>query len=398
LAWVGVWLWGAAAWSQEAPKGYKLGVLVPLSGKQEKLGEAILDAVNFAQVEHGALEVVIGDTRGTPEGAREQVEALALDPAVVAILGDVGWDTGRAGASRAQELGIPIVSLSAEEGVERLGGYVFRGRVSVQEQARLMARVGVKDLQLERFAILYPDDRLGTLAAEAFFEEVRRLGGRVMSLAEYPTGTTNFTESVELLVGMRGYKLAGVGVERAPKGKVGKLDKVSKIEFQALFLPGYDEEAALAVKFLRFLDVPLSGASAGYEVQILGTSHLPGPRLLDDEGLLVGALYPEVFHPEKAGDASRSLSARFEEAFGREPSDLEAQVVDLHWVLRQMFEGCAREGLTVAQARERLPARLSAMEPAQGLTGLLWFGPERRPKAPLEVWIVSGGGALSPSY
>jgi hypothetical protein len=77
---------------------------------------------------------------------------------------------------------------------------------------------------------------------------------------------------------------------------------------------------------------------------------------------------------------------------------LEAQVVDLHWVLRQMFEGCAREGLTVAQARERLPARLSAMEPAQGLTGLLWFGPERRPKAPLEVWIVSGGGALSPSY
>jgi hypothetical protein len=104
LAWVGVWLWGAAAWSQEAPKGYKLGVLVPLSGKQEKLGEAILDAVNFAQVEHGALEVVIGDTRGTPEGAREQVEALALDPAVVAILGDVGWDTGRAGASRAQAL------------------------------------------------------------------------------------------------------------------------------------------------------------------------------------------------------------------------------------------------------------------------------------------------------
>jgi branched-chain amino acid transport system substrate-binding protein len=388
-----LWLcgWAAAAQAQEA----QIGLLVPLTGPQKRLGEAVLDAVNFARVERGGPEIVVVDTGGTERGAVEGVERLAADPRVVAALGPVGWKGARAGALRAQALGLPMISLSAEEGIERAGHFVLRGRPSIQAQARKIAQVAREELQLESVAILYPEDELGRLAAEAFFEESRRLGARVTAMEPYEPGATNLTDPVEALVGKRMRRLEGKNKGRPPRSSLRRVDKVSRVDFEGIFVPDYDEGAALTAKFLRFHDVPLSGIGDGGAVQVLGVGLLPGARLRDAEGLLAGALYTELFHAELAGEASRAFSARFEEAFGRAPSDMEAQVYDLYAVLQEaLASGEPRAEVT----REALPGRLLGMAPRLGVTGLRWFLPDGAPGLSLEIWAVGAEGEVGPSF
>lgn len=375
--------------------GARLGLLVPLTGKQKRLGQAVLDVVNFARVELGGAELVVVDTRGSAQGAREGVERLAADPSVVAVLGPVGWHSSQAAALRAQELGLPLLTLSAQEGIERVGRFIFRGRPSIEEQARRMARVAVLDLQLERLAILYPEDTLGQAAAEAFFEEARRQGARVMAMSSYKPGETNLTEAVERLVGRRMHKLHGGELRRPPRGQLRRVDKEPRLEFDGVFVPDYDEGAALAAKFMRFHDVSLAGVGELTPVQVLGTGLLPGPRLVDAEGLLAGALYPEFFHPERVGERSRAFAERFLESFARQPADLEAQVYDLYAALLEQAQGC-QEG-QVARCRASLPGSLVEMEPRLGLAGLHWFLPDGAPGHPLDVWVVEGDGRVSPS-
>lgn len=378
---------------------YKIGVLLPLSGKHRKLGEAIMDGLTFAQVAWeplGKVSFVLADTRGKPEVAKRALERLARDPSVALVLGPVGWKSSRAAAVLAQDLKIPLLSLSAEEGIEALGQFVFRVRPSPEEQARHMARVAVEELRIERFAILHPDNELGQRSAEVFFEEVRRAGGRVMAMSSYKANETNMMKGVEELVGKRAPRVVRGSLRKPPQSSRRQTDKAGNLNFDAIFVPDYDDFVALSTRFLRFHDVELSGWGDGSSVQILGTSHMPGPRLSEAEGMLAGALYPEIFHPERAGDSSAAYTAAFEEAYDRPPSDLDAQLYDLYGrVLTVLVEEKALSGQEV---RGRLPELLIQQDAYTGLIGLQWFEPDGRPGYQFEVWAVDGDGLVSPSF
>jgi ABC-type branched-subunit amino acid transport system substrate-binding protein len=378
---------------------YKIGLLLPLSGKHKRLGEAALEAATMAQVEGEGPELVVVDTEGTVAGARAAVEKLAADPAVLVALGPIGWRVTAAAGQRAEELGLALVGLAAQEGLEHQGRFVFRGRLCVEEQARLMAKVGVEELSLERFAILHPDDELGLRAAKAFFEEVRKRNGRVTAWASYEAGETNLNKGVEELVAKRVPRLKSKSLAGAPAA-VKKLtrQKAAHIDFDAIFVPDYDDGAALAAKFMRFHDVPLGGLGDGSSLQVLGTSQLHGPRLVDAEGLLAGALYPEVFEAGQGTDAARVWSERFAEAHEREPSAFDAKVYDLYTLLARVVVGAESKTGGATTVREQMPGLLIELEPAFGMSGLQWFEPDGRPGHRLEIWVVDVSGGVSPSF
>lgn len=378
----------------------KVAVLVPLSGRQKRLGQAVLDAITLAQVSWSGVEVVLGDTRGSAEHARREMVRLAADPTVLAVLGPLGWEEGRAAAESAQQLGLTNVGLSAQEGLERLGPYVFRGRPSIEAQSRWMARFAVNEMQFERLAILHPDDDLGKRAATAFFESARLSGGRVTSLASYKAGETNLQKAVEALVAKRSHVLAGRDLSRPPRTRVRKVKRASRVDFEAVFIPDYDDAVALSTRYLAFHDVGLSnmGIIGAGVVQILGTSQMHGPRLADTDGLISGALYPELFDPNGGDDASAAFGEAFRDAYERDPVDLDAQVVDLYAVLTDAVAHCATLSGDVTRRRRCVSARLVTMEPYPGLTGEQWFEEDGAPGREFQVWVVGGGGDVSPSY
>src|SRR5258708_6102755 len=94
-----------------------VGIVLPLSGDLKGFADQALNAIALTLdlQGRGKIQVEVKDTKGEPDVAADAVEELAQKGAI-AILGPLGVAEGLAAATRAQQLGIPIVSLSRAEG------------------------------------------------------------------------------------------------------------------------------------------------------------------------------------------------------------------------------------------------------------------------------------------
>jgi len=373
-----------------------VGVLLPLTGKHKRLGASTLDAINLAIGHNQDVEFVVVDTGGDARRASAEVSRLSGDPRVVLLLGPLGWQESRAASEVANGLSMPIVLLSSEQGVEGLGPWVFRGRPSVEEQARYVGTIATTSLQLERFAILVPDDALGRGAGEAFFEAVRRTGGRVVAMSSYARGETNLSHAVEELVGLRGWRLGSKSRGKWPQGRLQKTGRTPNVDFDAVFVPDYDDQVTLAAKFLRFVEVPLAGYGDGSSVQLLGISHMAGAHLADADGLVAGALFSDVFDVESDLAGVDGFVQAYTDAYKREPTDLDAEAHDL--VMHVSAAVRVTRGVPAAQERrEAARMRLITLKAWTGLTGSLWFEASGAPGRGLQLWVVNASGTVSPS-
>ena len=64
-------------------------------------------------------------------------------------------------APKAQELGIPIVTLTQKESIPQKGDYIFRNFITPVNQTRTLVAYGTRTLGIKRYAILYPSDKYG---------------------------------------------------------------------------------------------------------------------------------------------------------------------------------------------------------------------------------------------
>ena len=96
-----------------------LGVAVPLSGNYKRWGEAILQGIGLALGEGSGVKLAIRDTRGEPAGAAQAIETLALEEGAIVVIGGVTNAEAERAAAAAEELAIPFISLSRQEGRHR---------------------------------------------------------------------------------------------------------------------------------------------------------------------------------------------------------------------------------------------------------------------------------------
>ena len=103
-----------------------VGIALPLTGEYKAFSDQVLNAIALAidLQNKGLVQVEIKDTKGDADGAAQAVDELARDGAVV-ILGPIALAEAPAAAVRAQQLGVPIVSLSRAEGLTQIGEYVL---------------------------------------------------------------------------------------------------------------------------------------------------------------------------------------------------------------------------------------------------------------------------------
>src|SRR5207248_7032798 len=124
-----------------------IGIVLPLSGEYKALSDLMLNAIALAVdlQNRGGVQVSIKDSKGEPDAAAQAVEDLVREGAI-AILGPIALAEGQAAAVRAQQLGVPIVSLSRAEGLTQIGEYVFRDMPTNSAQARAIAQYAQKKL------------------------------------------------------------------------------------------------------------------------------------------------------------------------------------------------------------------------------------------------------------
>ncbi|MBX3249444.1 MAG: penicillin-binding protein activator [Myxococcales bacterium] len=345
-----------------------IGAILPLSGRGREVGQLALQGLMLASElpgegpQTGGPRLHFRDAAGDPEAAVRAVDDLVTLHQVVAIVGPIDARVARAAARRAQELGVPILTLAPDATLTRTGDLVFRYFPTPREEAREL--VGeARRRGARRVAAFFPDHAYGRSMRDAFREACQAEGLEWAGEVTYPAGATSFREPIEALRALR---------------------------FDALAIP--DQARALTL-------VAPALAAAG----ALSVDGQPGPRVLApsvalDEQLvrttgryLQGALFSLPFHAGALDGPPRQLQDAFRARFQRAPDVYAAAAYDALRLVRDAARGLPETEAARPMLAERL-ARGGARPTATALGG---FTPARGPSHGTQVFELRGAALLA---
>lgn len=180
-----------------------IGALLPMSGPRAGAGygESVEQGIRLALEDYEArgehFNFIVKDTRGDPEYALKALESLLEESHVVGLFGPLFSASALVCAAEANTRGIVLLTPSALDAkLTRTGPYVFRSTLTMEQQARTMARFALQQRHLARFGVIAPDTAYGRSISEAFAAEVSALGGTVVVESRYPAETTDFSSFI----------------------------------------------------------------------------------------------------------------------------------------------------------------------------------------------------------
>jgi len=347
-----------------------IGCVLPLTGRYASYGNRVLDAVILASgvfdpAQNSLVELFIEDSRGDPTTAREAVRKLANEYHVIGIVGPLGSAAALEAAGEAQQLGVPIITLTQRQGITETGEYVFRDFLTGDTQVRTLVSYSIQNLGVKNFAILHPGDHYGTEMMHLFWDEVIRQGGQVRGVETYASDQTDFGKEIKSLTGLNAPE-EGQGSEENPKPVV---------DFDALFIPDSYSVVSMIAPQLAFYDV--------IGVQLLGTNIWNSPELLKkDSEYFEGAVFTDCFFLNSTRAEVRAFIDRFYVAWGREPGNVEALAYDATNILVRLIAGGGME------IRDDLRDGISLIEDYPGITGATSFSKGRDAQKSLHILMV----------
>ena len=379
-----------------AVKKEVVGCLLPLSGPFAIYGQEVLNGIQLGMGIFGTseqsqgVELLIEDTQGSPDVAAEKVEALCEEGRVMGIIGPLASKTATAAGKKAQELGVPIITLTQKAGITEEGDMVFRNFLTpAREMDRLVSK-GVDEMGLVRFGILYPDSAYGRYMLNLFWDRVEKAGAHITAVESYGSDLTDFTEEIKKMVGLyyprppsiaaklKAARLAAfdVGVEAGPYEDGNEPEPI--VDFDAVFIPDNSQKVSLIAPQFPFHNV--------FDIRLLGTSLWQAPDLLDQGAeYLQGAIFPSGFYAQSAED----FVNLYRENFETNPGILAATGYDTIRFLNHLMKTQA------PRTRRELRQALLRSVDFQGIRGPLAFD-DRREATTLPVLLTVKGNKFIP--
>jgi ABC-type branched-subunit amino acid transport system substrate-binding protein len=340
--------------SRVATRPDRIGVLLPIGSTAQVLRDLALEtleglrmAVQFPDVQgpasaplsrllaqdpaagvetrHGVeaaheprFELVIRDTGNSPKRAAELVESLVHDDHVIAIIGPIARSESSAAAAKAEELGVPLISLSLSLDIPPDAHYIFRHSKSQEEEVRDLVRYALDYLHSRRYAILYPDTAYGHTMSTLFWQEVEQRGGHVVAVASFEPSvrvsrlsrdTVGFKEIFGRFTGLDRWQSPE---DKALQDKVGDSHPDPIVDFDALFIPvGPD-----GVQDLQLI-APYPVTVDAEHVQLLGSRFWNDMSVLvAGDGKLDGAVFVDAFDLTSANPKVAAFYTRHRTFFG----------------------------------------------------------------------------------
>lgn len=399
-----------------------VGAVLPLTGRYKPLGEAVLRGIELA-LRGSEVELIVKDSQGDVNLAGKQVEELALDEGAIAVLGPLLADDSRRAAVVADELEVPIITLTRAEGITAIGPRVFRNMLTNSQQAKALADYAIGTLGYKSFAMLYPDIPFGQELTGEFWDEVVARGGEVRGAESYEHDQTTFTSEVKKLVGRFYLEDRTDYLEKYREISSSNLDAYRKrkaveklrsslepvVDFEALLIPDSWQRVGLVAPALAVEDLitnacdpkdlekikKATGKKQLKTVTLLGTNTWSSPKgrtglpeLVERGGKFVTcSVYVDGFFADSKRPATRKFVSAFGEAYkGSAPTLLEASGFDSAGMLRHLIEKEA------PQSRAQLRDRLSALVGYEGATGTTRFDDKREAQKPLFLLSVDSTG------
>lgn len=303
-----------AAWNTVKPR--TVGVLLPLSGKYQRLGQAALEAIQLGLGPRSGIRLLVRDTKGDAAIAATLAKSLIMKDHVATLLGPIGEKESAAAAEVSHRLGVPHMVLSRHDAIGTHRGRVFRLRLSRVELGKALAQYAWTTLKIRRVAIVYPSSAHGFRQMASFWDEMVRLGGEVRAVASYAPGTTKFNPVIKALVGSR-------------------KSTAKRVDFEGLFVPDQALTVRRMVPFLKYWGIRLRtgpdalGTKKRPTVQLLGSQGWNHPTLIDPgEHLTDNAVFVTPFHDDPSDAPAHAFATAFKSRYAKTPTAFHAEVFD----------------------------------------------------------------------
>lgn len=372
-----------------------IGVVLPLSGKQARVGQKVLRALQLALGIYGKkpsrLRIAVVDSEGHPEVARRAIERLVQEDNVIAIVGGLLSRTAEAEAQRAQEFGVPIIVLTQKSGVTDIGENVFRNALTSQMLVQQLVDTAMGSLKYRNFAILYPNDAYGTEYANLFWDEVKSRGGNISGAQVYEPKETDFRGHIQRMTGLfypedraDEYKYRLKEFEAANPKRSKRLGAVSvedilqpMVDFQALFVP----DSVRAVGQIA----PMLAYNSVKDVRLLGTNLWNSASLVTrGQKFVEDVVFVDSIGTNDAAFRDSEFFVDFKATYNEEPGMTELQAFDSASLLRQLIQGGESSRVGLQRAMETL-------KEFNGAAGKLTLNARREFKRSLSALTVKSG-------
>ncbi len=385
-----------------------VGALLPMTGRYQAFGESALRGLKLAFAQSG-IEVVVKDTQGDQTLTGQLVEQLVEGDKVMAIIGPLLTDDARRAALVAEDLGVPLITLSRAEKLTDSGPHIFRLMVTNEQQADAIANYAFTALGFRDFAILYPTTAFGDEFAQAFRRSVERRGGRIRGAETYDYDQKTFTDVAKKLSGRyyldkRSDYQASVreatAEARTDFARRKAIEKVRSrlepiVDYEAMLIPDSWQTVSLIAPALAVEDIVTNACEIGNQsraqktsgrarlpaVTLLGPSTWSSPKgpsglpmLLERGGKYVHCgVYVDAFFEDSGRQATRDFVSRYRVAYGDTVNItlLDAMAYDAAALVRYVMDNGR------PQNREAFREQLLLVRGFQGATGEITFDDQR---------------------
>ncbi len=343
-----------------------LAALVPLTGSRSKVGELVMRGLAIAtgsfsyfdtnegnskgQAEMtGKFRLSVRDSQSVQQPVLEHLNHFAEIGAIAAV-GPVASGPVDIATKRAEELGLPLITLNARAHM-RKGLSGFHIVHSAESRAQALAAYAVSR-DIVRFAVLRPNDGYGAAVGTAFREKLLELGGEVVAEETYEKDATFFTKQVA----------------RLAKNK----------SWQAILVPDQAKRLELIAPALMAKD--LRSAKIGFRsrarrrtrnIVVLSTAEFLDASFIKRVGKYCeGAILAPGFYADKKDTQIGPFVAAYDKAFGSTPTTLDAYAYDA----AAMLHFAVKNGISTREGMSQWLSDTTFL----GVTGTVTFDLQRR--------------------
>jgi len=371
----------------EVGQGARVALLLPLSGRHARTGQALLNAAQIAlfDIAGDRFTLVVRDTAGTPQGAQAALRS-ALAEGVRFVLGPLFATSVAAIAPEVRAAGLTAVAFSNDRTVAGDGVFVM-GLAPRPQIYRLMGFA--RSQGLTRFAVLAPRTPYGDAVVQALQEAVLRNGQELSKVVSYQPDSADLSAEVRVLGDyderhralLAQRKILAARPDDASKLALKRLDDLETLGppgFEAVLLPTGGQRLQAIAPMLAYFDIDPA------EVRYLGTSQWEQPGV-SKEPVLAGGWFTAP-PPELWGD----FQARYKEIYGALPP----RVATLGYDAAALAAALTRSAYGAGDEPDFSLRTLTQSSGFSGVDGAFRFLPSGEVERQLAILTVRRGGGF----
>ncbi|MAV90863.1 MAG: penicillin-binding protein activator [Bdellovibrionaceae bacterium] len=338
-----------------------IGVALPLSGRYEAVSQKVLNGLELGlglfDDSSTPYKLSVRDSGVNSQTAANAVEDLVLKDHVIAITGSILSKTAPIIARKANEIGVPSVHLAQISSLTNEGPLVFQNSINSKALIQKLVSVAMDQMNLKKFAILFPNDAYGVEYANLFWDEVEKRGGKISAAQSYGSDETDFRDSIKRLVGTYYVEDRQVEYKRRLKNwndqQKGSRKEVPEdllppiVDFDALFVADGPKTIGQVAPMLEYLGIG--------KLQLLGTNLWNTAEFVRrGQKNVEGAVFVDAAINFSDQLSRSQFFKHYVEVFGEEPGLFEAQGYETAQILKQLISRGADDREELAQALSRL--------------------------------------------